>query len=76
MKTITYKEIRAEYRRLYGKPIIQNCQIADIKLKLGFSMHYSYNRKDKNSSQGYEKHNSKAKELPIIKFTLLRYNIE
>jgi hypothetical protein len=45
----TYKEIQAEYKRLYKKPVIQSCWIADIKRELGISTHVAYNRKDKNS---------------------------
>ena len=45
---VTYNEIRAEYRRLYGKPIIQNCWIADVKRTLGFPMRYSYDRKNRH----------------------------
>jgi Uma2 family endonuclease len=28
---MTYKEIQAEYKRPYQKPVIQNCWIADVK---------------------------------------------
>jgi hypothetical protein len=35
---------------LYGKPIIQNCWIADVKRVLGFEIRYAKNRKDKNSA--------------------------
>jgi hypothetical protein len=47
---MTYRQIRAEYKQLYGKPIIQNCWIADVKRVLGFEIRYAKNRKDKNSA--------------------------
>jgi len=47
---LTYKQIKSEYSRLYGKPVIQNCWIADVKRELGLTKRISYNRIDKNSA--------------------------
>lgn len=46
---MTYKEIQSEYQRLYKKPVIQSCWIADVKRELGLTKHIAHNRKDKNS---------------------------
>jgi len=46
----TYKEIQVEYKRLYKKPVIQSCWIADVKRELGLTKHIAYNRKDKNKA--------------------------
>ena len=43
---MTYKEIQAEYKRLYEKPVIQNCWIADVKRELGQTKRIAFNRKD------------------------------
>lgn len=43
---MTYKQIQAEYQRLYDKPVIQSCWIADVKRELGLTKHIAYNRKD------------------------------
>jgi hypothetical protein len=45
-----YRQIREEYKRLYGRPVIQNCWIADVKRKLGYEMRFASNRKDKNKA--------------------------
>jgi len=50
MKSLTYKQIQSEYFRLYGKPVIQNCWIADVKRELGLTKRISHNRIDKNSA--------------------------
>ena len=50
MKSLTYKQIQAEYFRLYGKPIIQSCWIADVKRELGLTKRIAYNRIDKKSA--------------------------
>ena len=47
MKNFTYNEIIAEYKRLYGRPVIQGCWIADVKRSLGYSMRPSKNRTDR-----------------------------
>jgi hypothetical protein len=48
MKSLTYKKIRSEYSRLYGKPVIQNCWIADVKRELGLTERIAHNRIDKS----------------------------
>jgi hypothetical protein len=50
MKSLTYKQIQSEYSRLYGKPVIQSCWIADVKRELGLTKRIAHNRKDKNSA--------------------------
>jgi hypothetical protein len=45
----TYKEIQEEYKRLYKKPVIQSCWIADVKRELGLTKHVAHNRKDLHS---------------------------
>ena len=50
MKSLTYKQIQSEYSRLYGKPVIQNCWIADVKRELGLTERIAHNRIDKNSA--------------------------
>ena len=47
MKSLTYKQIQSEYYRLYGKPVIQSCWIADVKRELGLTKRIAHNRKDK-----------------------------
>jgi hypothetical protein len=47
---MTYKEIQSEYERLYKKPVIQSCWIADVKRELGMTKRIAHNRKDKNSA--------------------------
>jgi hypothetical protein len=46
---MTYKQIQAEYQRLYNKPVIQSCWIADVKRELGLTKHVAHNRKDMHS---------------------------
>ena len=50
MKSLTYKQIQSEYSRLFGKPVIQSCWIADVKRELGLTKRIAQNRKDKNSA--------------------------
>jgi hypothetical protein len=50
MRSLTYKQIQAEYARLFGSPIIQNCWIADVKRELGLTKRIAPNRKDINSA--------------------------
>jgi hypothetical protein len=45
-----HKQIQSEYTRLYGKPVIQNCWVADVKRELGLTKRISNNRIDKNAS--------------------------
>jgi hypothetical protein len=47
---MTYKQIQAEYERLYKKPVIQSCWIADVKRELGLTKHIAHNRKNRNSA--------------------------
>lgn len=47
---MTYKEIQSKYQRLYKKPVIQTCWIADVKRELGLTKRIAHNRKDKNSA--------------------------
>jgi len=47
---MTYNQIRAEYKRLYEKPVIQSCWIADVKRELGLTKRIAHNRKNKNSA--------------------------
>jgi len=46
MRTLTYKQIQSEYSRLYCKPVIQNCWIADVKRELGLTKRFAPNRID------------------------------
>lgn len=46
---MTYKQIQAEYARLYKKPVIQSCWIADVKRELNQTKRIANNRKDKYS---------------------------
>jgi hypothetical protein len=50
MKSLTYKQIQSEYSKLYGRPVIQNCWIADVKRELGLTNRIAHNRKDKDSA--------------------------
>lgn len=50
MKSLTYKQIQSEYTKLYGKPVIQNCWIADVKRELGLTKRIAHNRLDKYSA--------------------------
>jgi hypothetical protein len=43
---MTYKQIQAEYARLYKKPVIQSCWIADVKRELNQTKRIAYNRKE------------------------------
>jgi hypothetical protein len=47
MKSFTYKQIIEDYKRLYGRPVIQPCWIADVKRSLGIPMKQSKNRTDR-----------------------------
>lgn len=47
---MTYKQIQSEYERLYKKPVIQSCWIADVKRELGLTKRIAHNRKDINSA--------------------------
>jgi hypothetical protein len=46
---MTYKQIQAEYARLYKTPVIQSCWIADVKRELNQTKRIAHNRKDKYS---------------------------
>ena len=46
---MTYKQIQAEYARLYIKPVIQSCWIADVKRELNQTKRIAHNRKEKFS---------------------------
>ena len=50
MKSLTYTQIQAEYKKLYGKPVIQNCWIADVKRELKLTKRIAHNRIDINSA--------------------------
>lgn len=45
---MTYKNIQAEYKRLYGRSI-KSCWIADVKRDLQLTKRISYNRIDIDS---------------------------
>lgn len=67
---MTYRQIREEYERLYGKPVIQGCWIADVKRSLGIPMRLSKNRTERFPVKPCPKGIIKERLTEIIKNSL------